>query len=46
MEEAGPCDQGSDAVEAKAPDEDGLEAEVAEDPVGVAQGCEWIGAFV
>ena len=46
MQDAGPGDQGADAVEAETPDEDGLEAVVAEDPVGVAEGGERVGAEV
>jgi hypothetical protein len=41
-----PGDQRSDSVQAKAPDESGFVAVVAQDPVGVAEGGERVGAEV
>ncbi|KAH9844601.1 hypothetical protein Tdes44962_MAKER07240 [Teratosphaeria destructans] len=46
MQDAGPGNQGADAVQGEAPDEDGFEAVVAEDPVGVAERGEGVGAEV
>lgn len=41
-----PGDEGSDAVQAEAPDESRFVAVVAQDPVGVAEGGERVGAEV
>lgn len=46
MQNAWPSNQGANAIEAKTPDEDDLEAVVAEQPVGVAEGGERVGAEV
>ncbi len=46
MEDARPCDQGSNTVEAETPDEDRLEAIVSQDPVCMAKRCEGVGAEV
>lgn len=46
MQNARPGNQGSDAVQAEAPDESRFVAVVAQDPVGVAEGGEGVGAEV
>lgn len=42
MKNARPSDKSTDAIETKTPDEDGLVAVVAENPVGMAKRCERI----
>lgn len=37
MNKARPCNQGTDAIQTKAPNEDCFVAVVAEDPIGMAQ---------
>lgn len=46
VQDARPCYQRSDSVEAEAPDESGFVAIVAEDPVRMAKGGERVGAEV
>ena len=46
IQDAGPGDERSDAVQAQAPDESRFVAVVAQDPVGVAEGGERVGAEV
>ena len=42
----GPHQQCTDAVEAKAEHEDGLVAEMAEDPIGITERCNWVGSEI
>lgn len=46
MQNARPRHEGPNAVQTQSPNEDDFVAVVAEQPVGVAQRCEWVGAEV
>ena len=46
MQDARPGDQGTDTVKAETPDEDRLEAVVAQDPVGMAERSQRVGAEI
>ena len=43
MKEAWPSDQGTDAIQTEAPNEDGFVAEMSKDPIRVAERGERIG---
>ena len=42
VQQAWPSDQGAEAIQTKSPDEDGLVSEMTEDPVCMAERCQWI----